>query len=165
MGRYCKPEDCRKLFPIGADTLTDKEVNAMIEKSEYDIDGGLAPMYDVPFSDAAKHPKGVPPKIRWLSAELVTCIAHSRLYDQGEINETNFGTGCYSRVNKQIADLLNCEAGLVYTDGTIVARIGRCPEDAPTSGDGAPLSNTLGDDAMFTLQDPTDPNRTYYGGP
>ena len=165
MGRYCLKGDCKKLFPIRADELDDTEVDAMIEKSEYDIDSALSPMYNVPFDNAVKHPKGIPPKIRWLSAELVVCIAHSRLYDQGQINETDYGTGCYSRVNKQISDLLNCEAGLVYTDGTIVSRTGKCPEDAPTSGNGGPLSNTLNDDAIFSLQDPIDSNRTYYGGP
>ena len=56
MGRYCSLGDCRKLFPIRGDELSDPEVNAMIEKSEFDIDSGLAPMYDVPFDDAVKHP-------------------------------------------------------------------------------------------------------------
>ncbi len=165
MGRYCSLADSRRLFPVRGDEISNDDVNANIEKAEYDVDSGLAPMYDVPFDDAVKHPKGVPPKIRWLSTDLVVCILHSRLYDQGEINETDYGSRCYSRVNKQIADLVNCEAGLVYTDGTIVPRIGKCPQDAPTSANGAPLSNTPPPDAVFSLEDPVDVNRTYYGGP
>lgn len=165
MGRYTSLADCRRLFSTRGDEIDNDDVNAVIEKAEFDVDSGLAPMYDVPFSDAVKHPKGVPPKIRWLSAELVVCILHSRLYDQGEINETDYGGRCYARVNKQIADLVNCEAGLVYLDGTIVPRIGKCPQDAPTSANGAPISNTLGDPVIFTLEDPIDTTRTYYGGP
>ena len=163
MGRYCSKNDALSLTTMRESEIEDVPSN--IEKAETDIDTALGAMYAVPFDNITIHPKGVPPKVRWLSAELTACILHTKNYDQGEINQTDHGRNCYDRVMAQIRALVNCEAALYYTDGTEVARIGKCPEDSPGHGQtGAPISNTLGQDAIFGLNDIVDKNRVRRGG-
>ncbi len=162
MGRYCSKDDALSLTTMRDSEVGDVETN--IEKAEADIDSALGSMYDTPFDDLTAHPLGIPPKVRWLCAELTACILHTKNYDQGEINETDHGRTCYDRVFAQVRALVTCNAQLVYTDGTEVKRIGKCPEDSPGDGTtGAPLSNTLGQDAIFSLNNITDKNRKYYG--
>lgn len=155
---YCNPDDVRVICSMKSDEISDVHIASICGKAKADIDSGIGSMYRVPFDDAVLHPRGVPEKIRWLCAELAKCIIHSREYDDGEPNETTTTASCFRRVDEQISALINCEYGLTYPDNTIVPRIGKCPDNSPSpSSMYAPImSNTIRDDAIFTLEDITD---------
>ena len=138
--------------------LDNSSLNTMIGKAMTDVNSGLQEMYEVPFNDVAIHPKGIPEKVRWLTAEIAKCIAMEALYDDGEPNETNVTSGCFRRTAAQIQALIDCEAGLTYLDNTPVPRIGDCPDDSPGGGQGyvPVMSNTINDDAVFSLDDIVD---------
>jgi len=141
-----------------SDEIKDAAVITLISKAMADIDAGLATMYDVPFNDVAVHPKGIPEKIRWITAEKAVCIAHFKLYDSGEKIETNYGRNCHDRIETQLSNLRKCLSGLTYSDGSPVPRIGDCPDDSP--GPGASVitikSNTQNDPYIFDLNDVRD---------
>ena len=152
---YCTAIDVRAIMLLQKSELDDPTLTTIIAKAQSDIDSELATMYDVPFNDVAVHPD-IPEKIRWITAEMAKCIAHNKVYDDGEPNETDSGDICYVRVQAQLKRLRICEAGLVYHDGSPVPRIGDCPEDSPgpeNQGGGGVLTNTINDDAIFSLDD------------
>lgn len=155
---YCNVADVRSIMAIKQSELDDETLKTIIFDAMSHINSGLATMYRTPFN-IPPHPH-VPEKIRWMTATLAKCISHSREYDQGEPNETNVGMNCFDRIEQQLKDLRECKSGLVYNNGDIVPRIGECPDDSPGPEDYVPiLSNTINDDAIFTLHDIKDPYR------
>ena len=155
---YCKKEDVKALTTFKRGEISDPQVESIIGKAKADIDASLSTMYNTPFDNVAVHPKGVPEKIRWLTAEKAACIIHFREYDEGEPNQTDYGKNCHDRVEAQLKQLRECAAGLIYPDGTEVPRIGDCPQNSPGSGTAyVPImSNTINDAAIFSLDDITD---------
>ena len=154
---YCQDEDVRSIMPLKKSVVSQTRLLSIIAKAQADVDAGLAPMYNIPFTDVATHPLGVPEKVRWLVAEKAKCIVYTKEYDQKRPNESDYGSNCHTRVEAQLKRLRDCQESLTYPDvhGTPVPRIGKCPPDAPGPGsDYVPiLSNTLGDDVIFTLED------------
>ena len=154
---YCSADDVRSLVQAASkkSIISDSELLTNISKAQADVDSGLSTMYDVPFSNITTHPKGIPEKIRWLTAEKAGCIVHTKIYDEGQPNQTDAGKTCHDRVEAQLDRIRRCLEGLTYTDGSNVPRIGDCPDDSPGSGsDYVPImSNTINDRYIFDTYD------------
>lgn len=163
---YCNSNDVRVICAIQKSEVSDEQISSIIGKAMADIDSGIGSMYNVPFNDVVKHPKGIPEKIRWMTAELAKCIIQSREYDESEPNQIGTTQSCYARVNAQISALIKCDASLTYPDNTPVPRIGDCPDDSPSGEQGyiPVMSNTINDDAIFTLDDITDSETDHCAG-